>query len=173
MRTPVVRFHLDSLGPLRTRTHPGVRDLVIGALEAVAERQPGVAASVLDVVQELTRVGTVRSRGTVADWLQGEAADPRSPVVRVVAGHYALSGSPAAAAPELALGPTHRRALEAARALHTQGRDSWTLRELVEEVAARGPAVGRRRLHDVVVELRTPEPALVVRVGHGRFRLGA
>jgi hypothetical protein len=75
------------------------------------------------------------------------------------------------AEPVTALGPTHRRVLAAASRLQASGRNEWTLAQVVDEVAASGPAVGWRRLHDVVTELRGMEPPLVAPVRRGYLML--
>ena len=170
MRTPAVSCQTGRLPELRTRWRPGAHSRVIEALKVIAARQPGVAASVTDVVEQLALTGVTPDPGTVADWLQQEALDDSSPATRVAHGHYALADHHPEV-PVVALGPTHRRVLHAARELRRSGRESWTLLELVEVLAATGPAVGRRRLHDVVTELRDMDPPLVLGVGRGRFRL--
>ena len=150
-----------------------MRGLLLDALDAHERAHPGVAASVREVAAHLAAAGAVRDRTTVADWLQEQAGDDSSPVERVAAGHYTVrrDGEPSAG-PAVALGLTHRRALQAASLLHAGGQSSWTLWNLVDALtAADGSSPGRRRMHDVVTGLRALEPPLVVSVRVGMFAL--
>ena len=174
VRTPTLLHRRLRLPTARTRTHHDVPGRLGETLRELAHLSPGVAVSVADVVAQLSRSGVVRDRTTVGDWLQADSLDAAGVVFRVDKGYYALRDlgdeTSGTGCPAVPMAETEARVLKAAAALQSGGETSWGLLELVAEVAKEGPALSRRRLHDVVVAMRMTEPPFVERVAYGRFR---